>query len=61
MSQHAPDPLGDPAGFDSHEEVELDLEPDPTPGLTEDTVGMYLRIEARRITKSGVLGSDCGA
>ncbi|HEY2790109.1 MAG TPA: sigma-70 family RNA polymerase sigma factor [Gaiellales bacterium] len=43
MSQHAPDPLGDPAGFDSHEEVELDLEPDPTPGLTEDTVGMYLR------------------
>ena len=43
MSQHAPDPLGDPAGFDSHDEVELDLEPDPTPGLTEDTVGMYLR------------------
>ena len=41
MSQHAPDPLGDPAGFDSHEE--LDLEPDTPPGLTEDTVGMYLR------------------
>jgi RNA polymerase primary sigma factor len=41
MSQNAPDPLGDPAGFDSHEE--LDLEPDATPGLTEDTVGMYLR------------------
>jgi RNA polymerase primary sigma factor len=41
MSQNASDPAGDPAGFDSHEE--LDLEPDPTPGLTEDTVGMYLR------------------
>jgi RNA polymerase primary sigma factor len=41
MSQNASDPLGDPAGFDSHEE--LDLEPDATPGLTEDTVGMYLR------------------
>jgi len=41
MSQNAPDPLGEPAGFDSHEE--LDLEPDATPGLTEDTVGMYLR------------------
>jgi RNA polymerase primary sigma factor len=41
MSQNATGPLGDPAGFDSHEE--LDLEPDATPGLTEDTVGMYLR------------------
>jgi RNA polymerase primary sigma factor len=41
MSQNAPDPLGNAAGFDSHEE--LDLEPDATPGLTEDTVGMYLR------------------
>ncbi len=41
MSQNASDPLGDPAGFDKHEE--LDLEPDATPGLTEDTVGMYLR------------------
>jgi RNA polymerase primary sigma factor len=41
MSQNAPDPQGDPAGFDSHDE--LDLEPDATPGLTEDTVGMYLR------------------
>jgi RNA polymerase primary sigma factor len=41
MSQNASDPLGDPAGFDSHDE--LDLEPDATPGLTEDTVGMYLR------------------
>ena len=41
MSPNAPDPLGNPAGFDTHEE--LDLEPDATPGLTEDTVGMYLR------------------
>jgi RNA polymerase primary sigma factor len=41
MSQNASDPLGDPAGFDTHDE--LDLEPDATPGLTEDTVGMYLR------------------
>jgi RNA polymerase primary sigma factor len=41
MSQNASDPLGDPSGFDSHDE--LDLEPDATPGLTEDTVGMYLR------------------
>jgi len=41
MSQNAPDPQGNPAGFDSHDE--LDLEPDATPGLTEDTVGMYLR------------------
>jgi RNA polymerase primary sigma factor len=41
MSQNAPDPLGNAAGFDTHEE--LDLEPDATPGLTEDTVGMYLR------------------
>ena len=41
MSQNAPDPQGDPAGFDSHDE--LDLEPDAAPGLTEDTVGMYLR------------------
>jgi RNA polymerase primary sigma factor len=41
MSQNAPDPLGNPAGFDPHDE--LDLEPDAQPGLTEDTVGMYLR------------------
>jgi RNA polymerase primary sigma factor len=41
MSQNAPDPQGNPAGFESHDE--LDLEPDATPGLTEDTVGMYLR------------------
>jgi RNA polymerase primary sigma factor len=41
MSQHAPDPLGDSAGFDSHDD--LDLEPDAPARLTEDTVGMYLR------------------
>ncbi len=40
MSEHAPDPSG--AGFDSPvDEPELDLEAGP--GLTEDTVGMYLR------------------
>ena len=40
MSEHAPDPAG--AGFDSPvEEADLDL--DAGPGLTEDTVGMYLR------------------
>ncbi len=40
MSEHAPDPAG--AGFDSPvDEADLDL--DAGPGLTEDTVGMYLR------------------
>jgi len=40
VSEHAPDPAG--AGFDSPvDEADLDL--DAGPGLTEDTVGMYLR------------------
>jgi RNA polymerase primary sigma factor len=40
MSEFAPEPLGDAAAFDE-EETDLDL--DAGPGLTEDTVGLYLR------------------
>jgi RNA polymerase primary sigma factor len=42
VSEHAPEPLGDGAGFDSPT-ADLDLDLDASPGLTEDTVGMYLR------------------
>ena len=42
MSEHAPEPLGDGAGFDSPT-ADLELDLDAGPGLTEDTVGMYLR------------------
>jgi len=44
MSEFAPDPEADGAAFDD-EDQDLDLE--PTPGPTEDTVGLYLREIAR--------------
>ncbi len=42
MTEHAHDPVAGPAAFDAaSDEQELDL--DAGPGLTEDTVGLYLR------------------
>jgi len=42
MSEFAPEPIGDAAAFDEAE-TESDLDLEATPGLTEDTVGLYLR------------------
>ena len=42
MSEFAPEPVGDAAAFDEAE-TDSDLDLEATPGLTEDTVGLYLR------------------
>jgi RNA polymerase primary sigma factor len=44
MSEHPPESVGEGAGFDDEEQV---LEVEAGPGLTEDTVGLYLREIAR--------------
>ncbi len=48
MSEFAPEPSGEAAQFDSPTDLEVEVEvevesPTKTAGLTEDTVGMYLR------------------
>jgi RNA polymerase primary sigma factor len=45
MSDHPPESVGEGAGFDDQEEQVLEIEAGP--GLTEDTVGLYLREIAR--------------
>jgi len=42
MSEFAPEPVGDAAAFDEAE-TDSDLDLEAGPGLTEDTVGLYLR------------------
>ena len=42
MSEFAPEPIGEAAAVRCPED-ELDLDLDAAPGLTEDTVGLYLR------------------
>ena len=44
MTEHPPETVGEGAGFDDEEQV---LEVEAGPGLTEDTVGLYLREIAR--------------